>query len=104
LKTFKPTIIATTALSLLMTSGAFVGATPANLDAAAIDRIVTGPVPQRPLQLAQAGQSDPAQETEQQRVRRERQEKRAAQQKAKQDQRAAQPAQAAPAAQAEERA
>jgi outer membrane protein OmpA-like peptidoglycan-associated protein len=98
LKTFKPTIIATTALSLLMTSGAFVGAAPANGDAAAIDRIITGPALQRDILLAQAGQTDPIEETEQQRVRRERQEQRAAQQKAKQEQRAAQPADEAPAA------
>jgi outer membrane protein OmpA-like peptidoglycan-associated protein len=98
LKTFKPTIIATTALSLLMTSGAFVGAAPANGDAAAIDRIITGPALQRDILLAQAGQTDPVEETEQQRVRRERQEQRAAQQKAKQEQRAAQPADEAPAA------
>ncbi len=102
MKTFKPTIIATTALSLLMTSGALVGAAPANVDAAAIDRIITGPAPQRGILLAQAGQTDPIEETEQQRIRRERQEQRAAQQKAKQEQRAAQPAEEAPAAGADE--
>jgi len=57
LKTFKPTIIATTALSLLMTSGAYVSAAPSNIDAATLDRTITGPAPQREVLLAQGGQS-----------------------------------------------
>jgi outer membrane protein OmpA-like peptidoglycan-associated protein len=57
LKTFKPTIIATTALSLLMTGGAYVSAAPSNINDATLDRIITGPAPQREILLAQGGQS-----------------------------------------------
>lgn len=79
----KTRIAAATALGLLMAEAAPLAyAAQAGGDGTAIDRIVTGPVPQGVILLAQAsdGAAGGAEETEQQRLRRERQEKRKAQQ------------------------
>ena len=98
----KTRIAAATALGLLMAEAAPLAyAAQVGGDGTAIDRIVTGPVPQGVILLAQAsdGAAGGAEETEQQRLRRERQEKLKAQQQKKQNQ----PAQeAAPGAAAEE--
>ncbi len=79
----KTRIAAATALGLLMAEAAPLAyAAQAAGDHTAIDRIVTGPVPQGVIRLAQAdgAAAGGAEETEQQRLRRERQEKRKAQQ------------------------
>lgn len=98
----KTRIAAATALGLVMAEAAPLAyAAQAAGDQTAIDRIVTGPVPQGAILLAQAdgAAAGGGEETEQQRLRRERQEKRKAEQQEKKNQAAEQ---AAPGGAAEE--